>query len=264
LNRVDGSAYIEWGRNKILAAVYGPRECIPKHHADPYKAVVRCRYLMAPFSSLEEHGRSGPNRRSMEISDVIREVFENVIMTENYPKTAIDIFIEVLEGHGSTRCVGVTAAAVALVTTGLPIKDIPIAVSVGKINGRLAVDMMKEEDNFGEADMAVAVRPGNKEILLLQMDGKLTRAEVEEAFDLTFKAADEIHELQVNALKDMYAKISPDSESEGNGNGGSDDEELVTGVESRKEVKDISDFGAEESEPKEIRSSEEDLKDLGE
>ena len=26
LNRADGSAYIEWGENKVLAAVYGPRE----------------------------------------------------------------------------------------------------------------------------------------------------------------------------------------------------------------------------------------------
>ena len=26
LKRADGSAYVEWGYNKVLAAVYGPRE----------------------------------------------------------------------------------------------------------------------------------------------------------------------------------------------------------------------------------------------
>ena len=31
LNDADGSAYIEWGKNKILAGVYGPSECIPRH-----------------------------------------------------------------------------------------------------------------------------------------------------------------------------------------------------------------------------------------
>lgn len=204
LNRADGSAYIEWGKNKILAAVYGPREVFPKHEIDPYRAIVRARYLMAPFSSLEEHGRSGPNRRSIEISKVVREIFENVIMTEVYPKTAIDIFIEVLEGHGSTRCVGINAAAVALAASGIPMRDIPVAVSVGKINGTIALDMIKEEDNYGEADMPVAISPNTGDILLLQMDGKMTREELVRAFDLVFEAAKKIHEKQVEALKSLY------------------------------------------------------------
>ena len=33
LKRADGSAYVEWGKNKVLAAVYGPRECHPRHMA---------------------------------------------------------------------------------------------------------------------------------------------------------------------------------------------------------------------------------------
>src|SRR5271157_5147734 len=77
LKNADGSAYIEWGNNKILAAVYGPKEATPRHLADPTQAIIKCKYSMAPFSSLSEHGRSGPNRRAIEISKVIKEVFEN-------------------------------------------------------------------------------------------------------------------------------------------------------------------------------------------
>jgi exosome complex component RRP41 len=54
LNRADGSAYIEWGDNKILAAVYGPREVHPKHLQEPSKAIVQCRYNMA---SLQRYPR---------------------------------------------------------------------------------------------------------------------------------------------------------------------------------------------------------------
>jgi exosome complex component RRP41 len=208
LNKADGSALVEWGRNKVLAAVYGPRECFPKHQADPYRAVVRARYLMAPFSSLEEHGRSGPNRRSIEISKVIRSVFENVVITENYPKAAIDIFIEVLQGHGSTRCVGITAAALALANAGIPMRDIPLAISTGKIEGEVVVDLQKEEDNYGQSDMAIAMRPRNGEILLLQMDGKLTRAEVKKAFDMAFAVVPDVQSLQTNALTAAYGKAS--------------------------------------------------------
>ena len=37
LHRADGSCYLEWGGNKVLAAVYGPREAIPRHTEIPNK-----------------------------------------------------------------------------------------------------------------------------------------------------------------------------------------------------------------------------------
>ncbi|MGB9635535.1 MAG: exosome complex exonuclease Rrp41, partial [Candidatus Micrarchaeia archaeon] len=86
LNRADGSAYVEWGGNKIIAAVYGPRECFPRHISNPYRAVLNMRYIMSPFASKEEHGRAGPNRRSIELSMVLREALENVVFLEYYPK----------------------------------------------------------------------------------------------------------------------------------------------------------------------------------
>jgi exosome complex component RRP41 len=33
LNNADGSAYVEWGRTKILVGIMGPREAHPKHLA---------------------------------------------------------------------------------------------------------------------------------------------------------------------------------------------------------------------------------------
>ena len=35
LHRADGSCYLEWGGNKVVVAVYGPREAIPRHIQDP-------------------------------------------------------------------------------------------------------------------------------------------------------------------------------------------------------------------------------------
>src|SRR5881409_3587818 len=63
LGRADGSAYMEWGGNKVLAAVYGPREAHPRHLQDPARALVQCRYNMAPFS-VASRNRRGPDRRS--------------------------------------------------------------------------------------------------------------------------------------------------------------------------------------------------------
>ena len=43
VKNADGSAFIEFGKNKIVAAVYGPREVHPKHLAQPDRCVLRCR-----------------------------------------------------------------------------------------------------------------------------------------------------------------------------------------------------------------------------
>ncbi|MGB9732854.1 MAG: exosome complex exonuclease Rrp41 [Candidatus Micrarchaeia archaeon] len=208
LKNADGSAYLEWGKNKIFAAVYGPKEALPKHTADPEKAVIKCRYSMAPFSSLEEHGRSGPNRRAIEISKVTKEVFENVIMSENFPGTEIDIFIEVVQSDGGTRAAGITAAAVALVTSGIPMRDMPYAVSVGKIEDHIVVDLNKIEDNYSDADVPMAISPRTGNILLLQMDGSLTKEEFKEAVAKVKKAGQIISKIQREALKAPYEKIS--------------------------------------------------------
>ena len=49
LHRADGSCYLEWGGNKVLVAVYGPREAIPRHMQNPLRAIVQARYNMAAF-----------------------------------------------------------------------------------------------------------------------------------------------------------------------------------------------------------------------
>ena len=210
LNDAEGSAYIEWGKNKILAGVYGPRECIPRHDQSLYRAVVKCRYNMAPFSGAEEHGRSGPNRRSKEISKVIKEAFENVIISENFPKTEISIFIEVLQSDGGTRCAAVTAAAVALADAGIPMKDLICAVAVCKIDGQMAVDPGKEEDNFGDSDTPIAFSPRTGEVLLFQMDGLLTRDELARGLELARNASAKIREVQMEAIKKVYDEPKED------------------------------------------------------
>lgn len=208
LKRANGSALVDWGKNKVIAGVYGPREVFPKFLTNPYKAVINARYIMAPFSGLDDHGRSGPNRRSLEISKVAKHVFENAVLTHLFPKTMINIQMEVLQSDGGTRIAAITAASVALADAGIPLRDIPACISVGKIGGKLAVDLDKDEDNFGESDMPTVFSPRTGEVLLWQMDGMLSRDEVAQGLDLAAEAAKSVHEKQVAALKKKYEAVS--------------------------------------------------------
>ncbi len=206
LYRADGSAYVEWGGNKVLAAVYGPRELLPKHMQDPTKAVVNARYNMASFS-VEDRKRPGPDRRSIEISKVTSEALESVVFTELFPRTVIDVNIEILDAEAGTRCAGITAAAVALADAGIPMRDIPAACAAGKVDGQVVLDLRKEEDQEGDADLPIAIAPRTEEILLLQMDGHLTYKEFEEALELAIKGSKYVAKLQKEALKRKYRRV---------------------------------------------------------
>ncbi len=207
LKNADGSAYVEWGKNKILAAVYGPREIHPKHLQRPDMAVLRVRYNMAPFS-VEERKKPGPDRRSVEISKVIRGALEPALILEMFPRTVIDVFIEVLQADAGTRVAGITAASLALADAGVPMKDMVAACAAGKIDGEIVLDLNKDEDNYGEADVPVAIMPLKNDITLLQMDGYLTKEEFMEAVKLAIKGAKAVYQKQRDALREKYLKIA--------------------------------------------------------
>ena len=204
LKRADGSAYVEWGKNKVLAAVYGPRECHPRHMQNPSKAIVQCKYNMLSFS-VSDRKRPGPDRRSIEISKIISEALEYVVFTENYPRASIDVYIEVLQANAGTRCAGLTAASVALADAGIPMKDLVPAVAIGKADGQIVLDLNKEEDNYGNADLPIAMIPRTGEVLLMQMDGHMTMEEFDRALEYGKKACQMVYDVQKDALRRRYA-----------------------------------------------------------
>ncbi|MBC7114655.1 MAG: exosome complex exonuclease Rrp41 [Archaeoglobi archaeon] len=206
LHRADGSCYLEHGKNKVMAAVYGPREVHPKHLQEATHAIVRYRYNMAPFS-VEERKRPGPDRRSIEISKVSREALESVILKEYFPRSTIDIFVEILQADAGTRVAALNAASVALADAGIPMRGLISACSVGKVDDTLVLDLCKEEDNYGQADMPVAILANTGEITLLQMDGHLTREEFERALEMAIEGCKRIYKMQREALLARYGGI---------------------------------------------------------
>ncbi len=206
LDKADGSAYIEQGKNKILVAVYGPREAHPKHIALPDRAVIRCRYHMAPFS-VDERKNPAPSRREHELSKVIRESLEPVVLTDLYPRTVIDLFVEILQSDGGSRCAGITGASLALADAGIPMRELVAACAIGKIEGKLALDLSDSEDKYGEADLPVAYVPNANLVTLLQMDGELTTEEFNKGLEMAVEACKTIHTMQREALKKKFREI---------------------------------------------------------
>ena len=203
VENADGSAYIEFGGNKIIAAVYGPREVHPKWMMQTNKAILRCTYHMSPFST-DTRKNPAPSRREKEISKVIREALEPAIILEDYPRTAIDVFIEILQSDGGSRCAGVTVASVALSDAGINMRDIVSACAAGKIDGKVVLDLSDIEDQKGQADMPIAILPNLNEVTLLQLDGIITPSEFKDIFNLATSGAKKLYEIQKDSLLKKY------------------------------------------------------------
>jgi exosome complex component RRP41 len=213
ITNADGSAYIEQGKNKILAGVYGPREVHPKHLALQDRTVLKCRYHMAPFS-VQERKSPAPSRREVELSKVIRESLEPAIFMEYYPRTMIDVYVEVLQADGGTRCASITAAALALADSGVPMRDLVVACAAGKVDDTIVLDLMDTEDKVGSADVPVALMPNLNAVTLLQMDGILSLEEFESAVNLAIEGCKQIYTMQKEALKTKYVSVKEENKEE--------------------------------------------------
>ena len=196
----DGSAKVIWGKNEVIAAVYGPMEAHPRKIQRQDRAVLDVRYNMAPFST-SDRIRPGFNRRSREISKVTAEALESVVLLELYPRSKIRVEIEIICAEAGTRCAGITAASVALAHAGIPMTDLVVSVASGKVNDVVVCDLNKEEDNYGEADLPMGILPNTGELVFLQMDGDLSQEEFKTAWDYNMEAAAKIHEEMARALK---------------------------------------------------------------
>lgn len=203
LKNADGSAYIEFGENKILAGVFGPRDVHPKHMANTDTGIIRCRYHMSPFS-VTERKNPAPSRREIEISKVLKEALEPAVMLEQFPRTAVDIFIEILQADGGSRCAALDAAAVALADAGIPMRDMVCACAAGKVADTIVLDVNNEEDQAGQADMPVGYMPNMEKITLIQLDGVLTPDEYKKCIQTAIDGCKQVYELQKKALNEKF------------------------------------------------------------
>ena len=203
IKNADGSAFIEFGKNKIIVAVYGPREVHPKHMALPDRCVLRCRYHMSPFST-DTRKNPAPSRREVEISKVIRESLEPSLILSDYPRAVIDVFVEVLQADGGSRCAGIIAASVALADAGINMRDLVSACAAGRLGDYIVLDINDLEDKEGDADMPVAYLPNVEQITLLQLDGKLSSSQFNECLNKAIQGCKLVYEIQKEALMKKY------------------------------------------------------------
>lgn len=192
--QADGSAYVEQGNTKALAVVYGPHEMRGNRgKAIHDRALVNCQYSMATFSTGERKKRPHGDRKSIEMSMHLRQTFEAAIMTEQYPRSQIDIYVQILQSDGGNYCACVNAATLALVDAGIPLKDYVCACSVGFVDDTPLVDISFVEESAGGPELALALLPKSEQIALLELNSRLHQDHLPAVLEAATRACKDVH-----------------------------------------------------------------------
>lgn len=203
IEQANGSAMVKMGRTIAVAAIYGPREMHPRRMRKSDRAFLRTIYRMVPFSTTDRC-RPGPNRRSQEISMVIRECLEPAVFLDEFPKTGIYLHIDIIQADAGTRTAAINAASVALADAGIPMRDLVTSVAAGKIGKDYFLDLEYKEEEETAADIPIAYMPRTKKVTLLQMDGDLSVKDMKGALQTAIKGCEIIYDMQKQALRERY------------------------------------------------------------
>ncbi|MFA5333576.1 MAG: exosome complex exonuclease Rrp41 [Candidatus Nanoarchaeia archaeon] len=209
LPNCSGSARVKVGETIAIAGVYGPKKTRPKHEELKDKLLIRCYYDLVSFS-VPDRARPGPSRRSTELGMVIKNALERSVFTEYYPRSMVEVFIEVVQADAGSRCASIIAASLALADAGIEMRDLMPAVACGKIDDLICVDLTKAEedvhDGEGATDIPIAYLPSTDEITLLQLDGNISKEELGQALKMGIAACKEIHKQMKQTIINKYQK----------------------------------------------------------
>ena len=167
----EGSCLIELGSTKVICTA-SVEESVPPFLRNSGTGWVTAEYGMLPRSthtrSSRESSTGRASGRTFEIQRLIGRSLRSVADLTGFGERTIWIDCDVIQADGGTRTASITGAYVAMVDAfrkmvkegkieKVPIKDSVAAISVGKVEGHIVLDLNYEEDSRAEVDMNIVM-----------------------------------------------------------------------------------------------------------
>lgn len=116
----------------------------------------------------------------MDLSFSIQNTFESVVMLELYPRSVIEIFIEVLQDDGGLLQAAINATSLSLIASGISIKDYIVAISIASLsNPNLPLLDITNLEQLDLPCLTIATLPRSSKISLIQVESRLNIDEFE-------------------------------------------------------------------------------------
>jgi exosome complex component RRP41 len=139
-------------------------------------------------------------RRILEFASTIKSTFEPVVQTNLYPRSQIDVIVQVLQQDGGLLQSCINGTTLALANAGIPLIDFVCAVTGGVhvMSPLLDLTLLEEND---VPNVTVAMTPRTGKVTLVTMETRLHVDRFEEVFRLAGEAGNVIHREMKEAVK---------------------------------------------------------------
>ncbi|KAF7312191.1 RNase-PH domain-containing protein [Mycena indigotica] len=202
----DGAATITHGLTKVMVSVFGPREAKLRSQTIHDRANINVEVTIAAFSTGERRKRNRGDKRILELAATIKSTFEPVIQTSLYPRSQIDIFVQVLEQDGGLLQACINGATLALSNAGIPMLDFVCAVTGGVQLTSPMLDLTLLEEN-DMPHVTVAILPKTSKATLVTMETRLHVERFEEILRLAGEAGNILHRVFKGALRNRTTRL---------------------------------------------------------
>lgn len=165
-----GSVLIRTGNTAILCTASWV-EGVPEWRLGKGSGWLTAEYDMLPGATAQRRKRNRTDGRTQEIQRLIGRSLRAITDLDKLGENSIFVDCDVIQADGGTRTASITGAYIALCDaidyalrknfiSATPIRQAVAAVSVGKMDGRLLLDLDYREDVDAEVDMNVVMTEG--------------------------------------------------------------------------------------------------------
>jgi len=147
------------------------------------RATLTCVLSTAAFATPSRTFRK-TDKQSQERSMWIQQTFESAIQLEQYPRSQIRLFVQILQSEGGGVAAAINAATLALADAGIPMRDLTVACTAGMLGRKAALDLSREEEQAGGAHILMAALTGAKKVALLEVESKVPEGQFAQLYEM--------------------------------------------------------------------------------
>ncbi|MBT6141237.1 MAG: ribonuclease PH [Nitrosomonadales bacterium] len=208
----EGSVLVSFGNTKVICTAT-IENSVPRWLRGSDEGWVTAEYGMLPRSTNERMGREAArgkqSGRTQEIQRLIGRSLRQAVNLKYIKGKTINIDCDVIQADGGTRTASITGGCVALFMAlknhhddHRAIKSHIAAVSLGILNGQVALDLDYKEDSSAETDLNLVMTEG-LELIEIQGTGEeapFTRDELNDMLEVGSAAIANLIEKQKACL----------------------------------------------------------------
>lgn len=204
----EGSVLIEIGNTRVICTAT-IEDKIPAFNKASKKGWIHAEYSMLPRATDKRTNRESMigkvKGRTMEIQRLISRTLRSCVDLQKLGERTITIDCDVIQADGGTRTASITGGFLALeqaieyLLDNNLIKENPLkfriaAISVGKVNGNLMVDLDYSEDSIADVDMNVIINDDGEyiEVQGTSENQTFTPLELQKLLELAHKGIEEL------------------------------------------------------------------------